>query len=252
MSTFHDHFSSVADAYAAFRPRYPSTLLQFLATAANGRELAWDAATGNGQAAVLLADLFDRVRATDASAAQVARAASHPRIAYAVAREDDSGLADASVDLVTVAQALHWFDLSRFYAEVDRVLKPGGVLAAWSYARLTINSDIDRAIDDFYARRVGAYWPPERRHVETGYRGLAFPYPDEPSPGWSITTEIDRTGLLNYIGTWSAVQEGRRREGRDPLLDLVAPLTEFWPDATERRPVRWPIALRWGRRTRRG
>lgn len=246
MTSFRDHFSEVASAYSAFRPGYPTAMVRYLAAAAPGRGLAWDAATGNGQAAVLLADLFERVRATDASAEQIARARPHPGIDYAVGQEDASGLPDHEVDLVTVAQALHWFHLPRFYREVDRVLKPGGILAAWSYGRLTISPEIDRVVEEFYSNRIGCYWPPERRHVETGYRELPFPYAGRPAPEWAIEAELDRAGLLNYIGTWSAVQEGRRREPTDPLRDLEGPLAEVWSDADERRAVRWPLALRWG------
>lgn len=248
MERFHDHFSAVAGAYAAFRPGYPEALIGFLAAAAPGRELAWDAATGSGQAALLLAEQFRRVRATDASAAQVAAAVRHPRVDYAVAAEADSGLAEATVDLVTVAQALHWFDLARFYPEAHRVLKPGGVLAVWSYAHLSVSPEVDRVVGAFYSERIGAYWPPERRHVETAYRELPFPYPEEPITEFFIEARLDRNALVNYIGTWSAVQEGRRRESGDPLLDLLAPLEAAWPDGTKPRPVRWPLAVRWGRR----
>jgi SAM-dependent methyltransferase len=242
-----DYFSATAQAYAAFRPSYPDDLISYIASCAPGRALAWDCATGSGQAAVPLAQWFTQVVATDGSAAQLEHARPHPRITYRVAPAAASGLEAASVDLVTVAQALHWLDLDAFYAEVRRVLKPGGMLAVWCYDRCRVGPDIDPAMNWFYEERVGRYWPPERLHVETGYRDLPFPFDLLPSPSFAMTASLTRTELVGYFGTWSAVAVARRKEGVDPTLEIEARLGAVWPSATERRTVTWPLTLRIGR-----
>jgi SAM-dependent methyltransferase len=252
MPPFADHFSGVAASYAAFRPSYPKKLIEFLAGLAPGRDLAWDCGTGSGQAAVLLADRFTTVVATDASREQIAHARGHPGVTYRVALEDDSGLADGSADLVTVAQALHWLDLGRFYGEVHRVLRPRGILAAWTYTSVRLPADLGRIVDAFYADRVGRYWPPQRRQVETGYREMEFPFEEIPTGDWSIPARIDRATLLGYVGTWSAVKECRAREGVDPIAELEADLLPHWPDAAEQVEARWPLAVRAGRLPDRG
>jgi SAM-dependent methyltransferase len=250
MSRFTDHFAPQAASYASFRPTYPPEMIAAIAGLAPAREVAWDCATGSGQGAVLVAAHFDRVVATDASASQIAHARPAPNVEYRIAAAERSGLPDASVDLVTVAQALHWFDVETFYAEVDRVLRPSGVLAVWMYFLFTASPDVDAVIEWFYSDRVGQYWPPERRHVESGYSTLGFPYPAEPIGSFSIESHLDRTALLGFVGSWSAVARCRAAEGRDPLPELDARLAEVWPDATERRRIVWPILLKVGRRPR--
>ncbi|MBI3447359.1 MAG: class I SAM-dependent methyltransferase [Acidobacteria bacterium] len=247
MSEFKDHFSSVAGSYAAFRPTYAPEMIAFLAGLAPGRRVAWDCACGSGQASILLADHFERVVATDASREQIANAAPHPGIQYRVAREDDSGLKDAGASLVTVAQALHWLDRPKLYGEVDRVLEPGGVFAAWCYVLLRISPEVDRVLDWFYAERVGRWWPPERRHTENGYRDLPFPFDEIPGGEWWIESRLDRTRLLGYIGTWSSVRNCRAA-GDDPMPELEAALAPHWPDAAERREIRSPVTLRVSRK----
>ncbi|QKT04744.1 class I SAM-dependent methyltransferase [Ectothiorhodospiraceae bacterium 2226] len=246
MSEFPDHFSARAGAYAAFRPRYPDALFAFLAQTCRARTLAWDCATGNGQAAVGLAAHFPRVLATDASAAQIAQAQAHPRIAYRVARAEASGLADASVDLLTVAQALHWFDLPAFYAEARRVLKPHGVIAVWTYGAFRFESRaLDALMQDFYANTLGPYWPPARVHVETGYRRLAFPFEEFGAPAFTLDARLTREALLGYLGTWSAVGRFKAQRGWDPVEELATQLDAVWGEAVEHS-VRWPLKLRVG------
>jgi SAM-dependent methyltransferase len=242
-----DYFSATAEAYAAFRPTYPDALIHFLASAAPGHDLAWDCATGNGQAAVPLAEWFTRVVATDGSAAQLAHARPHPRVEYRLATEAASGLDSGAADLVTVAQALHWLDLDAFYPEARRVLKPDGVVAVWCYGGCRVGPDIDPVLDWFYAERVGRYWPPERRHVETGYRDLAFPFDELPARSWSMTAPLTRAELLGYFATWSAVAVAQRTEGASPIPHLEGRLSRVWPSDTERRSVTWPLTVRIGR-----
>jgi ubiquinone/menaquinone biosynthesis C-methylase UbiE len=211
--------------------------------------LAWDVGTGNGQAAVLLASHFDSVLATDPSERQLAEATPHPRVTYRLGREDESGLEGASVDLVTVAQALHWFDLDRFYAEANRVLAPGGAIAVWCYEKMVIDSTVDPHVGWFYSERVGQYWPPARHHVETGYRHLPFPFESLRVGEHAIERSMTRSEYLGYVGTWSSVVRCIEAEGRDPVHELEARLQGVWP-AEERRLVRWPISVRAGRRSK--
>src|SRR5262249_35211079 len=153
-----------------------------------------------------------------------------------------------AADLVTVAQALHWLDLARFYGEVDRVLKPGGLLAVWCYDVVRVSPAVDRVLGWFYADRVGRYWPPERRSVEMGYSDLPFPYPELPEETFRMTGALDRRQFEGYIGTWSAVAQCRRLEGADPLPEFEAALRPVWPDAAERRAASWPVFVRMGRK----
>ena len=242
-----DVFGSRAAGYALHRPSYPAAMIDWLAGLAPATELAWDCAAGNGQAATLLADRFARVVATDQSEAQIAHARPHSRVEYRVAPAERSGLAAATVDLVTVAQALHWLPLEAFYPEVERVLKPAGVFAAWTYTVIRVSPEVDPILDDFYGRRVGRHWDSRRRHVEEGYASLPFPFAELPSEQWGIEARLDRRALIGYVDTWSAVATCRRVEGVDPLPELDAALARVWPENEERQGV-WPIVVRVGRR----
>jgi SAM-dependent methyltransferase len=244
---FADHFSAVADAYAAARPTYPPSLFDHLAAQAPSRAQAWDCAAGNGQATLPLAERFERVTATDASAAQLSKAPAHPRISYRVSSAQESGLPGRSVDLVTVAQALHWLDLAPFYQEVSRVLAPGGVLAVWCYGLQRLDDpEIDRLLEHFYADVVGPYWAPARALVETGYRTVPFPFEELPAPSFEMTHDWRLADLLAYIRTWSATAAYTAARGRDPVVPLGEALASHWGSA-ERRAVRWPLSLRLGR-----
>ncbi|MBS4099045.1 MAG: class I SAM-dependent methyltransferase [Sulfuricella sp.] len=246
--TFADHFSTVAGNYASFRPTYPAALFDWLAQLASGKQLAWDCAAGSGQASLDLAARFAAVIATDASLAQIGAAPQHPQISYRVAPAEASGLDDASVDLITVAQALHWFDLEQFYAEARRVLKPGGILAAWSYGVLHLDvPDIDRAAQRFYAETVGPYWPPERRLVEEGYRSLPFPFEELVPPEFAMHAEWSLPQLLGYFASWSATARCIAATGRDPVADIAEELLPLWGDPAFARNVHWPLAMRVGR-----
>lgn len=246
--SFKDHFSAVAAGYASFRPVYPDALYDFLARQAPGRALAWDCATGSGQAALGLAAYFERVHATDASAEQIANAHRHQRVHYAVEPAEASGLAAGSVDLVTVAQALHWFDLTRFHQEVDRVLRPGGVLAVWTYNLFRTDIPaLDALVDRLYGEVLGTYWPFERRLVENGYRDLAFPLAEEPVPPFEMRSQWDLSHLLGYLRTWSAVKRYREDRGIDPVEHMGGELAAAF-GAQAHIDVRWPLAVRMGRK----
>jgi len=247
MSTeFKDHFSKQAPDYARYRPNYPAQLFAWLADIAPSRGAAWDCGTGSGQAAVGLAAHFGRVIATDPSRKQLEHAEPHPRVEYRVASAEVSLLDTASIDLVTVAQAIHWFDLDRFYAEARRVLKPGGIIAAWTYTLLDVEAGIDALLTDLYRNVVGPYWPPERRMVDDRYRSLPFPFEPIVPPAFEIQTEWTRDDLLGYLGTWSATQAYIKAKGVDPLIDFARRLEPLWPDPERAKPLRWPLHLRVG------
>lgn len=247
MSGFKDHFSSASERYAAYRPDYPAELYDWLAGLCREREAAWDCATGSGQAALGLATHFRRVIATDASAEQVRHAQPHPAVDYRVAPAEASGLPDASVDLVSVAQAAHWFDLPRFHAEVSRVLKPGGVLALWGYGRMALPGGLDAPFLRFYAETVGPWWPAERALIDDAYRSLAFPFARIEAPPFLIEVEWTLERLLDYVSTWSAVKRFEAARGHDPLPALRTELEPLWGDAATPRRLAWPLFLRVGR-----
>ncbi len=247
-SSFKDHFSGHAALYSRYRPTYPAALFDFLANATPVRALAWDCATGGGQAAVALAEKFDRVIATDASVQQINEAKPHPKIEYRVAPAEAGGLESASVDLLTVAQALHWFDLGKFYSEAQRALKPGGVLAVWSYNLLSITPALDALVSHFYSETVGPFWPPERRLVEQGYGALPFPFGEIKAPCFAMQAEWSLADFAGYLGTWSSVWRYMDANGVDPVAALLPALQEKWGDPELSRRVSWPLELRAGRR----
>ena len=248
-SSFPDHFSSTAAGYASYRPRYPATLFEWLSRITPDREMVWDCGTGTGQAAVGLAEHFGFVVASDASTTQLAHAAPHPRVRYAAMPAERSALASGSAGLVTVAQALHWFDTPAFFAEARRVLAPRGVVAAWSYGLMTLNDPaLDEVMEHFHGETVGPYWPRERRLVDEGYRALEFPFTPLRAPTIAMEAHWTLEQLAGYVSTWSAVQHARTATASDPVADLVAKLRAVWgTERMARRRVEWPLTLRAGR-----
>ncbi len=242
---FKDHFSGQSGAYRKHRPDYPPTLFEWLAAVAPARRLAIDVATGNGQAAAGLAAHFERVIATEPSAAQLREAPAHRRVEYRLEAAEAISAEPGSADLVTAAQAAHWFDWPRFVAAAARVLTKGGVLAVWSYNNCRVTPAIDRLVADFSRDVVGPYWPRERRIVEEGYRSLGLPFSPIAAPEFEMTTRWDAAAMLGYLDTWSAVRRARARSGRDPLDLLTGPLTVAW--GAEPRDMRWPLTILAGR-----
>lgn len=248
MSGFSDHFGQVAGQYADFRPRYPDELFDWLAAQCMGDELAWDCGCGNGQASVALAKHFAHVRATDASREQILHAQLSHGVEYDVAAADNSGLPDRSVDLITVAQALHWFELSSFYDEVRRVGKRGAVIAAWTYGINEVDgAEVNAAVQHFYHQVVGPYWPPERHHVETGYRELDFPFERIDAPEFSMAQQWPLAQLLGYFRSWSATARYKAAHGHDPVDVLEQQLRPLWGDPAATRAIRWPLSIVAGR-----
>jgi SAM-dependent methyltransferase len=245
---FKDYFSSHAADYAQFRPRYPPELFAYLAEIAPARARAWDCATGNGQTACELGEWFAEVIATDGSQTQLDRATAHERVVYRRAVAEDAGLPEESCDLITVSQALHWFNLDKFYAEARRVLRPGGVLAVWSYDLLQVTPEIDAALQHFYQDLVGPYWAPERELVEKGYRTIPFPFVELAPPVFQMTARWSLPHLLGYLRTWSATQNFIKANNYDPLPEVGAGLQQLWGDPTAERAISWPLGMRLGRR----
>ena len=244
--TFKDHFSGCATNYAAHRPTYPVQLVEELARISPRRALALDCGCGTGQLSVLLADRFDEVVATDASHSQIEKAQPHERVRYRTSLAEESGLPDSSVDLVTVAQAAHWLDLPKVYAEVRRVARPNAVICLITYGVLHVEGEVDSLVQRFYWETIGPHWPPERRHVEDGYRSLPFPFPAAQLPELAIEVSWRLNDLVGYINTWSAVKAAEKALGMNPAEQFEKDLRPIWGDPTARRQVKWPLSLRAG------
>ena len=245
--TFRDHFSAASPAYAQFRPRYPRALYDWIATEAPATALVWDCATGTGQAAIDLAAHFTHVVATDASRAQLAAAAAHPRVSYAQSRAEAAGLASGCADAVVAAQAVHWFDMPAFFREAGRVGRPGALVAVWTYGNLRLPPDLDALFVSFYDNVVGPYWPPERRLIERGYVDVPMPFTPVDAPVLTMDTSMTMAALEGYVGTWSATQRYREARGHDPVPVLRKALAGVWGDPASAKPAEWAMAIRAGR-----
>jgi SAM-dependent methyltransferase len=242
-----DYFSRDPSSYAAFRPRYPDALFDQLAALAPRRGTAWDCAAGTGQATLALAERFERVIASDMSAAQVAVGARHPRVTWIVAPAEASTLADHSADLVTVAQALHWFDQSAFFAEARRVAAPNAVIAAWSYGSAELDGAVGDAVRRFEHQTLGVYWPPERAQVADAYASIVFPFEELSVDAPYLEQQWTLEHMLGYIHTWSATTRYIAKHGTSPLPMIARVLEPLWGDPQTPRLTRWPLTVRAGR-----
>ena len=221
-------------------------MFKYLGTVARSRALAWDCATGNGQAAVQLTEVFDRIIATDASEKQIANAEPHERVEYRVASGEESGLESGTIDLIMVAQALHWFDLDRFYAEAKRVLKPRGVFAASAYRFLHITPAVNDLVNRrYYSEIVGPFWPAERALI-MNFEEIPFSFPEQETPAFEMKVDWTLDHLLGYLRSWSATQRFIAANRRDPLEEIAAELGAAWGDTKQSRRVIWPLTLRVG------
>lgn len=241
MTRVSDHFSPIATEYARGRIGYPPDLYAYLAANAPGRSLAWDCATGTGQAAVDLARHFAAVVATDISPALLAHAQPHPQVAYRCAPAESSGLAAGSADLVTVAQALHWFDLPRFWVEVRRVLAPGGLLAFWGYTWPSVSPAIDELLGGLRAE-IAPCWPPRSALLQDGYAVVKPPFPELAAPAINLKESWRADDYLAHLRSWSAIRYYRERHRRDALAPFETRIRAAWPGT--KSCVRWPLYLR--------
>lgn len=240
-----DYFSSQSKSYAAFRPGYPDELYQFIFQHLKKRDCAWDCATGNGQVASYLAKHFDRVYATDISQEQLNNAVAARNISYSVSAAEHTAFENNQFDLITVAQALHWFNSSSFYKEVRRTCKPGGLLAVWGYSLLTIDPFVDDLFLDFYNNTVGPYWDEARKLVENHYRDIPFPFEEITCPQFFIRINWTAEQLLGYLSSWSATQKYKQVNHKDPVEFFSTQLRSLWKPG-EVKVATFPIFMKLG------
>jgi SAM-dependent methyltransferase len=238
---FKDHFSDVAREYASYRPSYPDALFAYLASIAPTDGTVWDCGCGNGQASIQLADYFNKIEASDPSERQIASAMPKQNVRYHVWPAEKSDLSDHSIDLVTVAQALHWFQFDPFYREVNRVLKKGGKIAAWCYALCSISDAIDPILNQFYDETLRSFWAPERRYIDSGYATIPFPFEKIATPSFQMREKWSLERFLGYLKTWSAVQKYKSEKGSDPVDAITPLLIDQWKE--EAMPITWPLYL---------
>jgi ubiquinone/menaquinone biosynthesis C-methylase UbiE len=241
-----DLFSKQAAAYRQFRPEYPPKLYTLILKHVQGREAAWDCGTGNGQVAAVLADYFDEVEATDISVSQLKNAIEKENVYYQLCQSEKTHFDDNTFDLITVAQAAHWFHFEDFYKEVRRVAKSSAIIAIWGYGLFRVNPEIDALIDTFYSEVTGPYWDSERRYIDDEYRSLPFPFREIGTDNsFTILKTWTLADLEGFLNTWSAIQHYVEAKGENPIGRLLTKLKPHWP-AEERREVSFPIFLKLG------
>ena len=241
------HFSNQSDYYARYRPTYPDNLFQYISSLCNEKKIVWDAATGNGQAARSLSSYFLKVIATDFSNQQIGNAFHKENIIYKIENAEESSIETSTVDLVTVATAIHWFNIPKFYEQVERVLKPGGVLAVWSYAGCTINTELDKLMNVFAFDFLANYWPVETQmNWKDKYVHLPFPYRLIDSPDFFCETEFSLKDLINYMFSWSGVQQYIKQHGENPLEDFYKSIMPAWGNENNKKKIRWELLFKCG------
>ncbi len=247
MREVKDHFSGVSQGYKKYRPKYPMELYDEILRLVKDRNACWDCATGNGQAALELSKYFDYVYATDVSQNQLAEAQQRENIKYSIQRAEKTDFVDDQFDLITVAQAIHWFDLQAFENEVQRVIKPNGILAFWAYGLMKIDSQIDDVIDDFYVHKIGVYWNVERKHVDEEYQSINLGFEKIKSDGnFAITVEWSVRELEGYLNTWSSVKNYRQINNHNPVDEFIDLLRSQWTPNTKKR-ISFPVFLKTAR-----
>ncbi len=237
-----DNFSTQSSKYAKFRPTYPKEFYNFLFEKVDQKNSAWDCATGNGQVAVELANQFINIYATDISAKQLSQAPKLSNIQYKIERAEKTNFEDHQFDLITVAQAIHWFNFDDFFPEVRRVLKPNGVFAAFGYGLMKIIPGIDEVVHHLYEAILGTYWDEERRHIENGYLNIPFPFEEIKSPTFEIITEWNFDQLIGYLETWSSLQHYIKANEKNPIEFVYNDLEKAW--GNQKRVIHFPLILK--------
>lgn len=247
---FKDYFSKDSEEYVRFRPGYPAELFSYLSSIADQHQKAWDCATGTGQSAVSLSDYFSEVIATDASKTQIKNAEKKHGITYQVATAEDSNIEDNSIDLITVSQAFHWFNIEAFSKEANRVLKDKGVISVWAYNLLSVQEDVDEIIYYLYNAILGEYWPKERKMVEDGYKSIRLPFKEMEAPVFNMIAEWNLSQLIGYLCTWSATKQYQEKFGVNPVEEIHEKITKTWGKSEKVLSVKWPLKLRlWQKNT---
>ena len=241
---FKDHFSGKSNSYSKFRPVYPDGIFSYLSSLTGSHERAWDCGTGSGQSAIALANYYAEVIGTDASENQIKNAKKKEGVIYKNEQAEKTSLDIESVDLISVAQALHWFNIDMFVQEVKRVLKPDGVLAAWTYGLHQITSEIDDAINYLYGPMLEKYWPPERTIVEEGYKNINLPMKVIEVPDFQMEIEWELSQLIGYLHTWSAVKKYEAETGENPVDKIYSELAILWKNPERKYKIKWPLTLK--------
>ncbi len=242
------HFSHQSSEYLQYRPMYPDELYEYLASNTQNRDIAWDCATGNGQAAVKLADYFNKVIATDISQEQLDIAIRKENIYYECCLAEKTSIPSSTIDLITIAQALHWFNFEEFYLEVNRIAKQDAMIAAWSYSLGKINSTIDSVIEDLYENILGdAYWPKERRFIDDFYSNIPFPFKRIKTPKFKLQKIMNLEMVVGYLNTWSAVKEYQKQNSLNPVHLIKEELEKVWGDPKKEYVMEWPLHLLFGK-----
>jgi SAM-dependent methyltransferase len=240
-----NNFSIQSDQYAKYRPQYPKTFFDYINSIVQNKESAWDCGTGNGQMAAVLAETFDRVFATDMSQEQIDNAIQKPNIFYSVQIAENTNLMNEQFDIIIVAQAIHWFDFSKFYDEVRRTLKKSGFLCVVGYGRIEISEKIDPVIQEFYTSVIGPYWDKERKYIDESYQTIPFPFNEISTPTFNIEYQWTLSHLIGYLNTWSAVKNYIKEHGFNPVEDLHKKLQTIW-EGNEAQRVSFPLFVRLG------
>ena len=240
-----DNFSDQSKAYAQFRPHYPGEMFAYLFTLLNAKDAAWDCGTGNGQVAGVLADHFTNVYATDISQQQLNEAVKKNNIHYSVQPAEKTSFADDQFDLITIAQAIHWFQFDTFYGEAKRTLKPKGLIAVIGYGLVQTEKSLQEIINHFYTKIIGPFWDAERHYIDEGLQTIPFPFEEIKMPAFTMVYEWSFEQLIGYIGTWSAVKHYAKQNQTDPVLLIKDSLESVWGNQSHHS-FTFPILLRVG------
>lgn len=246
MKTPKDNFSRQAKLYQRFRPHYPAELYEFLFSQANNFDQAWDCGTGNGQVALQLAHKFNKVYASDISRKQLAQAERKENIEYLQARAEEAPIPDNSTDLITVAQAIHWFDFEAFYQEVRRVAKPAALLAVWGYGLIRISPEVDPFLQNLYSGVLGPYWDAERKWIDEHYQTIPFPFDEVSCPEFFICNQWTRQEFIGYLSSWSSLQHYIKKQNNSPLPQFEEAIAPYWKSG-EKKDVNFPVFMRLGK-----
>lgn len=246
-----DLFSNHAVEYAKYRPLYPDNLYQYIFQFVEQFGSAWDCGTGNGQVARVLANHFRQVYATDLSEAQLHEAPRLPNIHYRAETGEQCSAPSSSFDLITVAQAVHWFDFDMFYRQVNRVLKPEGVIAVWVYEIIRVDDALDEFVLYLYEEILGSFWAPERKYIEDKLQTIPFPFSGQTTAEFRMEVEWNHEQLLGYLNSWSAwgsyyqMNPQEKNNENSPMERFKRALQKYWPNG-ERRTLWFPVYLRMG------